>query len=136
MNKKTLINGVLVAFMLLCAVNVSSQSKTLKDWTTLEEAEFHFDVSYTVVKCSPDSKAVILLNAFNEDGTNPKVGFTLFLSDDKGNKATLVVKPFETKLGDMFISTCDQNKHTNLKLDFPDEIDVSTVKVDITYQKG
>jgi hypothetical protein len=115
-------------------LSAQSEQEVLLNWTALEEAEFHFDVSYTVVKCSPTSKATVLMNTFNEDGTNPKVGFTLDFSDDNGNIAQVVVAPFASKLGDMFIASCASEAYSNLKFDCPDNIDLSTMKVKITYQ--
>lgn len=110
--------------------------EVLKEWTVLEEAEFHYDVSYSVVKCTPTSKAKMLLNTFNEDGTNPKVGFTLDFSDASGNKAQVIVAPFASKLGDMFIASCSSDKYQNLKFDVPENIDISSMKIKITYQTG
>ena len=135
-NKKTFLKNVLCIMTLFFTISLSAQSEpeVLKNWTALEEAEFYFDVSYSVVKCSPDSKAMVLINAFNEDGTNPKVGFTLDFSDDNGNKAQVVVAPFASKLGDMFIASCASEAYSNLKFDCPDNIDLSTMKVKITYQ--
>ena len=80
------------------------------------------------------SKAIVLLNAFNEDGTNPKVGFTLEFSDDNGNTSTKVIAPFASKLGDMFIAKCNSETHSNLKFDFPENIDMSSMTIKITYQ--
>lgn len=111
-----------------------SEPEILKNWTALEEAEFHYDVSYAVVKCTPTSKPSILINAFNEDGTNPKVGFTLKFSDANGNSFTKVITPFSSKLGDMFIASCNSNKYPNLKFDFPENIELSSMKIEITYQ--
>jgi hypothetical protein len=138
MKKKTFLNGVLTALMFLCTVNVSAQTspEVLKDWTALEEAEFHFDVSYSIVKCTSNSKTMVILNAFNEDGTHPKVGFTLKFSDDKGNSEEVIVKPFATRLGDMFIGSCDSNEHANLRFEYPNNVDLSTLKIEITYQTG
>lgn len=116
------------------SLSAQSEPEVLKNWTALEEAEFYFDVSYSVVKCSPDSKAMVLINAFNEDGTNPKVGFTLDFSDSKGNKAQVVIAPFASKLGDMMNADCTSDTHSNLKFDFPENIELSSVKTEITYQ--
>ena len=116
------------------ALSAQSETEVLKNWTTLEEAEFHYDVSYSVVKCSPNSKATVLINAFNEDGTNPKVGFTLNFSDGKENTAQVVVAPFASNLGDMFIANCNSEEHSNLKFNFPENIEMSSMKIEITYQ--
>ena len=115
-------------------LTAQSEPEVLKNWTALEEAEFHYDVSYSIVKCSPTSKAIVLLNAFNEDGTNPKVGFTLVFSDANGNTSTKVITPFASKLGDMFIAKCNSEVHSNLKFDFPENIDMSSMTIKITYQ--
>jgi len=135
-NKKTFLKNVLCIMTLFFTISLSAQSEpeVLKNWTALEEAEFYFDVSYSVVKCSPDSKAMVLINAFNEDGTNPKVGFTLDFSDSKGNKAQVVIAPFASKLGDMMNADCTSDTHSNLKFDFPENIELSSVKTEITYQ--
>jgi hypothetical protein len=44
-----------------------SEPEFLENWLVLEEVELHYDVSYSVVKCSPTSKATVLINAFNEN---------------------------------------------------------------------
>ena len=121
---------------LFFSITLSAQSETevLKNWTALEEAEFHYDVSYTVVKCTPSSKAIILINAFNEDGTNAKVGFTFAISDAAGNTAQVIIAPFASKLGDMFIANCNSEEHSNLKLEVPAGIDTASIKIEITYQ--
>jgi hypothetical protein len=135
-SKRRLLKTFLLSFVLFCSSFGFAQSSTevIKNWTALEEAEFHFDVSYAVVKCSPNSNATVLINAFNEDGTNAKVGFTLDFSDDNGNVAQVVITPFASKLGDMFIAKCNSEKHSNLKFDFPQNIDMSSMKINITYQ--
>ena len=121
---------------LFFSITLFAQSgpEIIKNWTALEEAEFHYDVSYSIVKCSPTSKTSVLLNAFNEDGTNPKVGFTLNFSDDNGNTAQVIIAPFASKLGDMFIAKCTSNEYSNLKFDYPENIDLATMKIQITYQ--
>jgi hypothetical protein len=136
MNKNFFLKNAIFTMVLFFSMTLSAQSEieVLKNWTTLEEAEFHYDVSYSVVKCSPNSKATVLINAFNEDGTNPKVGFTLDFSDDTGNTAQVVIAPFASNLGDMFIANCNSEEHSNLKFNFPENIEISSMKIEITYQ--
>ncbi|MFT5249745.1 MAG: hypothetical protein ACI93P_001475 [bacterium] len=136
MNKKTFLKNAIFTMVLFFSITLSAQvePEVLKNWTALEEAEFHYDVSYSVVKCSPTSKATVLINAFNEDGTNPKVGFTLNFSDDNSNTAQVVITPFSSNLGDMFIANCNSEEYSNLKFECPENIDLATVKVEITYQ--
>ena len=115
-------------------LSAQSEPEVLQNWTALEEADFFYDVSYSIVKCSPTSNAMVLINDFNEDGTNPKVGFTLNFSDDNGNTAQVVITPFASSLGDMFIASCNSEDHSNLKFECPKNIDLATMKIDITYQ--
>lgn len=135
-SKRRLLKTFLLSFVLFCSSFGFSQSspEVIKIWTALEEAEFHYDVSYTVVKCTPSSKAMILINAFNEDGTNAKVGFTLAISDAAGNTAQVIIAPFASKLGDMFIANCNSEEHSNLKFEVPAGIDTASIKIEITYQ--
>jgi hypothetical protein len=136
MKKITFFKKAIFIMVLLFTITLSAQAEpeVLKDWTAMEEADFYFDVSFAVVKCSPTAKALILINTFNEDGTNPKVGFTLNFSDDKGNTAQTTVAPFASNLGDMFIASCSSNEHSNLKVEYPENIELATLKIDITYQ--
>jgi hypothetical protein len=136
MNKKTFLKNAIFTMVLFFSITLSAQAEpeVLKNWTVLEEAEFHYDVSYSVVKCSPTSKATVLMNAFNEDGTNPKVGFTLNFSDADNNTAQVIVAPFASNLGDMFIANCNSEEYSNLKFNFPENIEISSMKIEITYQ--
>jgi hypothetical protein len=136
MHKRIFLKNAIFTMVLFFTITLSAQTEPemLKNWTALEEAEFHYDVSYSVVKCSPTSKATVLINAFNEDGTNPKVGFTLNFSDASGNKAQVIVAPFASKLGDMFIANCNSEEYSNLKFNFPENIEISSMKIEITYQ--
>tara|TARA_B110000116_G_scaffold194834_1_gene169651 strand:+ start:205 stop:624 length:420 start_codon:yes stop_codon:yes gene_type:complete len=138
MSKKTFLKNAIFTMVFFFTITLSAQiePEVLKNWTSLEEADFYFDVSFAVVKCSPTAKALILINTFNEDGTNPKVGFTLNFLDDKGNTAQIIVAPFASNLGDMFIASCSSNEHSNLKIEYPENIELATLKIDITYQTG
>jgi hypothetical protein len=116
--------------------SAQTELEIIQNWTQLEEAEFHFDVSYAVVKCSPTSKAKVLLNAFNEGGSYPKVGFKLALKDAAGHQAAVEIPLFASKLGDMFIASCNSDDHANLRFDVPEGIDAATMTIAITYNKG
>ncbi len=117
-------------------VSAQTEPEYIQNWTQLKEAEFYYDVSYAVVKCSPTSKAKVLLNAFNEGGVYPKVGFKLILKDAAGNKALIEIAPFISKLGDMFIASCNSDDHANLRFDVPKGLDASTLTIEITYNIG
>lgn len=113
-----------------------TEPEFIQNWTFLEEAEFYFDVSYAVVKCNPDAEPVVIMNAFNEGGTYPKVGFNLAISDAAGNTAEVEIPLFATKLGDMFIASCESDDHSNLRFAVPAGIDAATMKIAITYNTG
>jgi hypothetical protein len=136
MNKKTFLKNALFMLALFFSMSLSAQNEPeiLKSWTPLEDAKFHYDVSYTIVKCNADSNAIVLLNAFNEGGAYSKVGFTLNFSDENGNTSQKVIVPFASKLGDMFIARCNSEEYSNLKFDFPSNIDLASMKIEITYQ--
>lgn len=135
---KSILTLLFLTILLGSNLKVSAQTEPefIQNWTQLEEAEFYFDVSYAVVKCSPTSKAKVLLNAFNEGGTYTKVGFKLALKDAAGNKAAIEIPLFASKLGDMFIASCDSDNHSNLRFDVPEGIDASTMTIEITYITG
>lgn len=113
-----------------------TEPEFIQNWTFLEEAEFHFDVSYAVVKCNPVADPVVIMNAFNEGGAYPRVGFTLAISDAAGNAAEVEIPLFATKLGDMFIASCESDDHSNLRFAVPAGIDASSMKIAITYNTG
>lgn len=113
-----------------------SDPEYIQHWTALEEADFYYDVSYAVVKCSEDAAPMVLLNSFNEGGTYKSVGFTLSIKDEGGNEAEVIIEPFESKLGDMFIASCDSDEHSNLKFAVPSGIDAKTMTIEITYNIG
>lgn len=123
----------------LLALSFSSQAQSdpevIQNWQRLEEADFYFDVSYSVVKCSADATPIILLNAFNEGGAVSAIGFTLKISDKAGNSATVEIDKFNTGFGDMYIASCGSEEHSNLKFNVPDGIDATSLSIEITYNK-
>ncbi|MFC2110041.1 hypothetical protein ACFLRU_05815 [Bacteroidota bacterium] len=135
---KKLLKVSLFALVVSFSTAIYSQNppEFIQEWHPLEEAEFHFDVSAAVVKCSPTSNAVVLLNAFNESGAHPKVGFTFDLTDASGNKAQVTIPLFSTQLGDMMMSSCESDVNSNLKFEVPAGIDAATMKIDISYNTG
>jgi hypothetical protein len=58
MNKITFFKNAMFTLVLLFTITLSAQTapEVLKNWTVLEEAEFHYDVSYSLVKSSLTSK--------------------------------------------------------------------------------
>ena len=131
---KRLIMLTLIMF-LPSGLFAQSEPEFIQMWHPLEEAEFQFDVTFAVVKCTADSKPIILLNAFNEAGNVDKIGFTLELTDANDNQATIEVAKFEIGKAQMQIASCDSDEYSNLRLDVPEGIDPATLSIKITYNK-
>ena len=127
-----LASGLLIVFSMQAK---AQDPEYIQMWHPLEEAEFQFDVTFAVVKCTADSKPIILLNAFNEAGNVDKIGFTLELTDANDNQATIEVAKFEIGKAQMQIASCDSDEYSNLRLDVPEGIDPATLSIKITYNK-
>ena len=123
-------------FLLFFTLNLSAQSnpEILKDWTALEEAEFLVDTSYQIVKCSPDSKPEVLMNVFNEAGMKTSFDIILHFSDANNNKKDVTLNFTNIKQAEMRIASCTNNQYANLKFNVPDEIEISSLKLTITYK--
>jgi hypothetical protein len=69
MHKRIFLKNAIFTMVLFFTITLSAQvePEVLKNWTVLEEAESHYDVSFSVVKGSSTSKATVLINAFNKD---------------------------------------------------------------------
>lgn len=115
--------------------NAQTQPEYIQNWTPLEEAEFQFDVFYAVVKCHPFSDPMIFINAFNEAGNVDAIGFTLEFQDEAGNKATVEIEKFEIGKAEMYVPSCRNDDHSNLKFEVPDGLDPATLSIEITYNK-
>ncbi len=113
----------------------AQEPEIIRGWDNLEEAEFHFDVYYQIVRCSPNAKTQIHLWAFNEGGNVDAIGFTLTLSDSDGTTTTHVVEKFDIGFGRSHKALCDSEDYDYLKFDLPTDIDVDSLTIDITYQK-
>ena len=129
-----LVSGILLVFSMQANAQAAG-NETIMPWTALEEADFYFDVSFTVVKCNPVSKPEILLNAFNEGGNVDAVGFTLKLTDKDGNEATVEIEKFTIGQAEMFIASCSTSDYENLRFEVPEGLDPSSISIDITYNK-
>jgi hypothetical protein len=125
-----------LTLLLFFTLNLSAQStsQVLKDWTVLEEAEFLVDTSYQIVKCSSDSKPEVLMNVFNEAGMRTSFDIILHFSDAKSNKKDVTLNFTNIKQAEMRIASCTNNQYANLKFNVPEEIDISSLKLTITYK--
>ena len=130
------ISSKLLFALLFFSLTLSAQSnpEILKDWTVLEEAEFLVDTSYQIVKCSPESKPEVLMNVFNEAGMKTSFSIVLHFSDAANNKKDVTINFSNIKQAEMRIASCTNNQYPNLKFNVPDGIDVSSLKLTITYK--
>ncbi len=126
---------VVLAFCLTPTFAQAQQPEYIQPWILLEEADFHFDVQFAVVKCSPSSDPVILLNAFNEAGNVDRIGFTFDLTDAQNNQATIEVPEFAIGQAQMFQASCDSDEYSHLRLAIPEGVDPATISIDITYNR-
>ena len=124
--------GLLVAFSMQAS---AQEPEIIKGWDNLEEADFFFDVYFRIVKCSGDSDPEIQLIAFNEGGKVSAVGFDLVIKDEAGNSASHKVEKFDIEFGQTFMTSCENDDHSNLKFPVPEGIDPYTISIDITYNK-
>ncbi|MBL4642824.1 MAG: hypothetical protein JKY44_04445 [Flavobacteriaceae bacterium] len=123
-------------FLLFLTLTISAQSspQVLTEWTALEEAEFLVDTSYQIIKCSPESTPEILLNVFNEAGMKTSFTIVLHFSDASNNQKDVEIIFTNIKQGEMRIASCTNNQYSNLKFNVPEGINVSSLKLTITYK--
>lgn len=129
---KTLL--VMIMFLVTGFSYSQSNSETIKDWTTLEEADFLVDVSYKVVKCSSTNNPEVLLNVFNESGIKTTFGFTLHLKDANNNEENIVLD-LSVPQAKMWIASCENNQYPQLKFSVPSHLDASSLSITITYKE-
>lgn len=126
-----------VALIYSSSFNAQAQSEPdiIKDWASLEEADFFFDVYYRVLRCDMASKPMIHLIAFNEGGNVDAVGFSLVIKDGTGKTANHEVPKFEIGFAKTFKASCDNDDYDYLKLEVPEGFDYRSIEIDITYNK-
>lgn len=95
------------------------------------EAEFHFDVFYSIIDC--DGAKTILITAFNESGAKTEVGFDIEFVDALGNKQTVQVPIFKSKMSEMLQSSCGSNQNSNLKFAVNKDFDFKTISGTIKF---
>jgi hypothetical protein len=95
------------------------------------EAEFYFDVFYSIVDC--EGQRVVLITAFNESGLKQNVGFDIMLEDSKGTKQLLRVPIFLSKQAEMFQTSCESSNHSFLKFNLDKNFDVETISSKIEF---
>lgn len=95
------------------------------------EAEFHFDVFYSIVECK--GERIVLITAFNESGAKTNVGFDISLSDARGIKQLLRVPIFSLKQAEMFQPSCETSAHPFLKFKLDERFDVGTISGQIEF---
>ncbi len=124
----TFLIGVLIAFQ-STAFAQSLKNNTLSSGAF--EAEFHFDVFYSIVDC--DGTKTLLITAFNESGAKTEVGFDLEFVDALGNKQTFQVPIFKSKMSEMFQTTCESDQNSFLKFAVNKEFDFKSIAGSIKF---
>jgi hypothetical protein len=95
------------------------------------EAEFHFDVMYSIVLCN--GERTVLVTSFNESGTKTQVGFDIEFADASGNKQTLQVPIFSSKQSEMLRSTCGSDTNSFLRFKLNENIDLKSLQGKIKF---
>jgi hypothetical protein len=95
------------------------------------EAEFHFDVMYSIVPCN--GERTVLVTSFNESGTKTQVGFDIEFADASGNKQTLQVPIFSSKQSEMLRSTCGSDTNSFLRFKLNENIDLKSLQGKIKF---
>jgi hypothetical protein len=95
------------------------------------EAEFHFDVYYSISLCN--GERTVLITSFNESGTKTQVGFDIEFADASGNKQTLQVPIFSSKQSEMLRSTCGSDTNSFLRFKLNENIDLRTLQGKIKF---
>jgi hypothetical protein len=95
------------------------------------EAEFHFDVMYSIVLCN--GERTVLVTSFNESGTKTQVGFDIEFADASGTKQTLQVPIFSSKQSEMLRSTCGNDTNSFLRFKLNENIDLRTLQGKIKF---
>jgi hypothetical protein len=125
--------STLLILMLLAFQSISfAQSipnKVLKDGAF--EAEFHFDVYYSILLCN--GERTVLITSFNESGTKTQVGFDIEFADADGTKQTLQVPIFSSKRVEMLRSSCANDTNSFLRFKLDENIDLKTLQGKIKF---
>jgi hypothetical protein len=95
------------------------------------EAEFHFDVYYSISLCN--GERTVLITSFNESGTKTQVGFDIEFADASGTKQTLQVPIFSSKQSEMLRSTCGNDTNSFLRFKLNENIDLRTLQGKIKF---
>jgi hypothetical protein len=95
------------------------------------EAEFHFDVYYSIVVC--DGERTVFVTAFNESGAKTQVGFDIEFADASGTKQTLQVPIFSSKQSEMLASSCGSDTNSFLRFKLNENIDLRTLQGKIKF---
>jgi hypothetical protein len=127
---------ILILFLSLFLINsVSySQEKILLKSKMLGEADFHFDTFYKIIDCG-NGKPQILITAFNESGKDLNIAFDIILEDTVTKVTQQINVPFfYIKAFDLFMPTCTDKKHGNLKYDLDTRISHNQIKATIKFR--
>lgn len=100
-----------------------SEPEYIQKWTQLPEAEFFFDTAFAVIKCSPDSEPIIVMEVFNEGGNVSGVSFELIIGDKDRNQANVTIPRFEIAPSKYLRHKCGDPDTKFLEIKAPKGID-------------
>ncbi len=128
------LKGFLIFALCTLGILQSGQAQSIKNDVLSSgafEAEFHFDVFYSIVDCA--GTKTLLITAFNESGSKKEVGFDIEFSDAIGNKQTFQVPVFKSKISDMFQTSCESDQNSFLKFAVTKDFDFKTISGTIKF---
>ncbi len=114
-----------------------AEPEYIQKWTPLPEAEFFFDTAFAVIKCSPDSEPVIVMEVFNEGGNVTSISFELIIGDKDRNQANVTIPKFEIASSKYIRYKCGDPETKFLEIKAPEGIDPQSMFIyQIKYIKG
>jgi hypothetical protein len=128
------LKGFLIFALCTLGILQSGQAQSIKNdvlFSGAFEAEFHFDVFYSIVDC--DGTNTLLITTFNESGAKTDVGFDIEFADAIGNKQTFQVPIFKSKMSEMLQTSCGSNQHAFLKFPVTKDFDFKTISGTIKF---
>lgn len=117
--------------ILFLSVQLNAQSQAepeyIQKWTQLPEAEFFFDTAFAVIKCSPDSEPIIVMEVFNEGGNVPSISFELIIGDKDRNQANVTIPRFDIAPSKYIRHKCGDPDTKFLEIKAPEGIDAQSM---------
>lgn len=135
--RKLFLGLCLLALPFFSQAQSQAEPEYIQKWTPLPEAEFFFDTAFAVIKCSPDSEPVIVMEVFNEGGNVASISFELIIGDKDRNQANVTIPKFEIASSKYIRYKCGDPETKFLEIKAPEGIDPQSMFIyQIKYIKG